>query len=53
MSEQNLTSTPSVVVNEDTQQNSVVRFLFDDHGVRGEIVHLHDAPTHHALRACS
>ena len=41
MSEQNLTSTPSVVVNEDTQQNSVVRFLFDDHGVRGEIVHLH------------
>lgn len=42
MSEQNLTSTPSVVVNEDTQQNSVVRFLFDDHGVRGEIVHLHE-----------
>lgn len=42
MSEQNLTSTPSVVVSEDTQQNSVVRFLFDDHGVRGEIVHLHE-----------
>ena len=42
MSEQNLTSTPSVVVSEDTQQNSVVRLLFDDHGVRGEIVHLHE-----------
>ena len=47
MSEHNLTPptpehAPSVVVSEDTQQNSVVRFLFDDHGVRGEIVHLHE-----------
>lgn len=29
-----------VVVNEDIQENSVVRFLFEEHGVRGEILHM-------------
>lgn len=32
----------SVVVEEDRQENSVVRFLFENHGVRGEITHLHE-----------
>lgn len=32
----------NVVIEEDKQENSVVRFLFDNHGVRGEIVHLHE-----------
>lgn len=31
---------PSVLINEDKQADSVVRFLFDRHGVRGEIVHM-------------
>lgn len=31
-----------VVVDENLQDNSVVRFLFEDHGVRGEIVHMHE-----------
>lgn len=29
-----------VVVNEDIQEDSVVRFLFEEHGVRGEILHM-------------
>ena len=31
-----------VVVEENLQENSVVRFLFEEHGVRGEIVHMHE-----------
>ena len=31
-----------VVVTEDKQDNSVVRFLFENHGVRGEIMHMHE-----------
>ena len=43
MSDPKVNAQPSgIVVSEDTQPNSVVRFLFDDHGVRGEIVHLHE-----------
>ncbi len=30
-------------ISEDKQDNSIVRFLFEDHGVRGEIVHIHES----------
>lgn len=29
-------------ISEDKQDNSIVRFLFEEHGVRGEIVHIHE-----------
>lgn len=32
-------------VSDDQQQDSVVRFLFEQHGVRGEIVHMHQPIT--------
>lgn len=32
----------SVTIAEDKQDDSVVRFLFENHGVRGEIVHMHE-----------
>ena len=53
MSEQQNTSAvdSGVLVNEETatqaavekQPNSVVRFLFEDHGVRGDMLHMHEA----------
>ena len=32
----------AVVIDENLQDNSVVRFLFEEHGVRGEIAHMHE-----------
>ena len=37
-----------IEINEDKQENSIVRFLFEEHGVRGEIVHINE-PVHKLL----
>ena len=41
MSDQN-NSEKAIVIEEEKQDNSVVRFLFEEHGVRGEIMHMHE-----------